>query len=82
LETETIIDEPTADMLAQARIIAKGRRIRDVERLMAAHGGLASKWAQKSGPPFEDDGEICEFHWHEHPGIGRVELKKVKVEES
>jgi len=24
-------------------------------------------------------GEYFEFHWYEHPGIGRIEVKRVKV---
>jgi hypothetical protein len=32
--------------LSQARVIAKGKRIRDVERLVAQYGGKASKWVK------------------------------------
>jgi hypothetical protein len=45
-------------MLAQSRVIAKGRRIRDF------------------------GGECFEYHWYEHSGIGRVELKRKQVKES
>jgi hypothetical protein len=31
-------------MIAQSRVIAKGKRIRDVRRLVATYGGKASKW--------------------------------------
>ena len=40
-------------MLAQARVIAKGTRIRDVRRLVARYGGRPSKWVKKSSPRFE-----------------------------
>jgi hypothetical protein len=33
----------TPVMLSQSRVIAKGRRIRDVERLIASYGGSASR---------------------------------------
>ncbi|HEU0173594.1 MAG TPA: hypothetical protein VFV58_04975 [Blastocatellia bacterium] len=63
-------------MLSQARVIAKGRRIREVERLVAHYGGRASKW---SSPQFEIAGERFEYHWYEHPGIGRFEVKEIQV---
>jgi hypothetical protein len=66
-------------MISQSRVIAKGRRIRDVERLVANHGGTASRWVKKSSPRLEDDEGAYEFHWYEHPGIGRVELKRKQV---
>lgn len=68
-------------MLAQARVIARGRRIRDFRRLMATYGGTASKWLKKSSPHFEVESEHFEYHWYEHPGIGRVELKLKQVKE-
>jgi hypothetical protein len=51
--------------LAQARVIAKGTRIRGVHRLVARYGGRPSKWVKK--------------HWYEHPGIGKVELKQKQI---
>lgn len=66
-------------MLAQSRIIAKGRRIRDVARLVARYGGRSSKWAKKSSPQFELSGERFEYHWYEHIGIGKVELKRKRL---
>lgn len=68
-------------MLAQARVIAKGRRIRDVQRLVGTYGGKASKWRKKSSRRFEVAGDVYEYHWYEHPGIGRVELKQKQVTE-
>jgi hypothetical protein len=66
-------------MLSGARVIAKGKRIRDVHRLVAQYGGKASKWVKKSSPRIEIAYEHFEFHWYEHPGIGRFEVKQVRV---
>ena len=66
-------------MLAQARVVAKGKRIRDVRRLVARYGGKASKWVKKSSPRFEMAGGYFEYHWYEHPGIGKVEVKRKQV---
>ena len=66
-------------MLSQSRVIAKGRRIREVERLVAQYGGRASKWVKKSSPQFEIAGERFEYHWYEHPGIGRFEAPEIRL---
>jgi hypothetical protein len=68
-------------MISQSRVIAKGRGIRDVERLVASYGGRASWWVKKSSTRLEDDDGPYELHWYEHPGIGRVELKRKQVNE-
>jgi hypothetical protein len=68
-------------MISQSRVIAKGCRIRDIERLVADYGGSASRWVKKSSPRLEDDEGVYELHWCEHPGIGRVELKRKQVAE-
>lgn len=39
-------------------------------------------WTKKSSPTVEFDGEVYEYHWYEHHGIGRFEIKKKKVSES
>jgi len=44
-------------MLSQARVIAKGDRIRDIARLVRQYGGRASDWVKKSSPEFELDGK-------------------------
>jgi hypothetical protein len=67
-------------MISQSRVIAKGRSIRDVERLVVSYGGRASRWVKKSSPRLEDNDGSYEIHWYEHPGIGRVELKKKQVD--
>jgi hypothetical protein len=66
-------------MISQSRVIAKGRRILDVERLVTTYGGSASRWVKKSSPRLEDEEGLYEFHWYEHPNIGRVELKRKQV---
>jgi len=72
----------TAKMLSQSRVIAKGRRIREVRRLVAQYGGRTSKWTKKSSPRIEMQGEYFEVHWYEHPNLGRFELKQVRVNKS
>ena len=66
-------------MLSEARVIARGKRIRDVHRLVAQYGGATAKWVKKSTARIEISGEGFEFHWYEHPGIGRFEVKQVRV---
>lgn len=69
----------TPRMLAQSRVIAKGNRIRDVQRLVDMYGGKRSWWVKKSSPRVEIGRHQYEYHWYEHPGIGRVELKRKQV---
>jgi hypothetical protein len=45
-----------ARLLAQARVIAKGNRIRDVRRLVMRYGWRPSKWVKKSSPTIEIGG--------------------------
>ncbi len=63
-------------------MIAKGRRIRDLNRLIHEYGGKPSGWSKKSSPPVELGGEVYEYHWYEHHGIGRFEIKLKKVADS
>jgi hypothetical protein len=69
----------TSRMLSQSRVIAKGNRIRDIHRLVDTYGGTPSKWVKKSSPYFEISGLQYEYHWYEHPGIHRVEIKLIEV---
>ena len=71
----------TPRMLAQSRVIAKGHRIRDVQRLVKTYGGKRATWVKKSSPRFELGQHGYEYHWYEHPGIGRVQLKRKRVHE-
>lgn len=66
----------TRRLISQSQVIAKGKRIRDVQRLVDMYGGRKSRWVKKSSPRFEISGHQYEYHWYEHPGIGRVELKR------
>lgn len=66
-------------MLSDSRVIAKGKRIRDVRRLVAQYGGRDSQWVKKSSPQFEVAGVQFEYHWYEHHGVGRFETKQVRV---
>jgi len=36
-------------------------------------------WVKKSSPAVEIGGEWYEYHWYEHQGIGRFEIKTKKV---
>ena len=76
----SIAAELTARMLAQSRVIAKGNRIREVQRLVADYGGTPSHWVKKSSPQFEIKGLLYEYHWYEYAGIGRVEVKRKQVQ--
>jgi hypothetical protein len=73
-ERSTVI-ELNRELISQSRVIAKGRRIRDVHRLVLQYGGAAATWVKKSSPVFERDGTYYEYHWYEHHGIGRFEIK-------
>lgn len=76
---QTIIPRLTEELIAQSRVIARGRRIRDLERLLKKYGGIPSMWTKKSSPTVEIGRERYEYHWYEHQGIGRFEVKKKKV---
>jgi hypothetical protein len=65
----------TRRQLAQSRVIAKGSRIRDIQRLLNEYGGTVSRWVKKSSPPLMIADKMAEVHWYEHTGIGRVEEK-------
>ena len=54
-------------------------RIRNLERLLKEHGGKPSMWTKKSSPAVEIDGDLYEYHWYEHHGIGIFEIKGKKV---
>lgn len=69
------------ELIAQSRVIAKGERIRDVQRLVDQYGGKKSQWVKKSSPAFESEGMYCEYHWYEYYGIGRFEIKFKVVRE-
>ncbi len=47
--------------------------------MVAQYGGRASKWVKKSSPQLEVGGKYIEYHWYEHPGIGKFEMKEVET---
>ncbi|MCL4299930.1 MAG: hypothetical protein KJ077_29610 [Anaerolineae bacterium] len=65
----------THAQLAQARVIAKGKRIKDIRRLLDEYGGTVGNWVKKSSQPLIIENRLAEIHWYEHQGIGRVEEK-------
>jgi hypothetical protein len=69
----------TKELIAHSRVIAKGRGIRDLKRLIQDYGGKPSAWTKKSSPPVEIEGDVYEYHWYEHHGIGRFEIKMTRV---
>jgi hypothetical protein len=73
------IPELTKELQSQSRIIAKGQRIRDYQRLVETYGGRSSQWMKKSSPAFDVDGKQYEVHWYEHHGIGRFEIKVKRI---
>ena len=78
-ERQTHIPKLTKELIARSRVIARGRGIRDLARLVSGHGGKSSLWTKKSSPAVEIEGELYEYHWQEHQGIGRFEIKLKKV---
>jgi len=81
LTRRTKIHKLTLEMVSKSRVIAKGRKIRDLKRLRDTYGGVASQWVKKSSPSFKIGSELFEYHWYEHHGIGRFEIKLKKVKE-
>jgi len=67
----------TPQRLTPSRVIAKGRRIRDLHRLLQTYGGHPSGWTKRSGPIFQHQGRPHEIHWYHHHGIGSFEHKLV-----
>ncbi len=75
------MDKLPKEMVAHSRLIAKGNRIREVQRLLDLYGGQRTNWTKKSSPVFEDMGSYFEYHWYEHPDVGKVEIKLKEVSE-
>jgi hypothetical protein len=65
----------TKQQLAQSRVIAKGIKIKEIDRLLKEYGGSPKRWAKKSSQPFVFENRLVELHWYEHHGIGRVDVK-------
>lgn len=69
----------TKELLSTARVIARGRGIRDIDRLLADYGGHPSTWVKKSTRPIRSPDGWLEYHWYEHHGLGRFEVKTVNL---
>jgi hypothetical protein len=50
--------ELTKELIAQSRVIAKGRGIRDLKRLLREYGGEPPIRTKKSNPQVEVDGNL------------------------
>ena len=72
----------TRSHLSQSRVIAKGRAIRDSDRLVTLYGGKARDWLKKSTAILLVDGRQAEIHWYECHGVGRVETKIKWIDEA
>jgi hypothetical protein len=70
----------TKQQLTQSRVIAKGKKIREVQRLVDDYGGMARNWMKKSSPPFFFEGRLIEIHWYEHQGLGRFEERVKRLD--
>lgn len=70
--------ELTKEMLSNSRVIARGRRIRDLQRLLDTYGGTPTRWVKKSTLVSRDGPVAVEYHWYEHHGLGRFEIKRVR----
>jgi len=73
-------DPLTKELLATARVIARGRRILDLKRLLREYGGTPTGWSKRSTVPLGRPGSRCEYHWYEHHGLGRFEIKRVELD--
>src|SRR5207244_3299789 len=77
------VDRPrlTKELLARSRVIARGRRIRDLDPLLSSYGGQPARWVKKSSPELRNRRGRFEYHWYEHHGLGRamrVRCKRAK----
>ena len=62
-------------MLANAQVLVRSGRIRDIKKLVKQYGGKPHGWVHKTGPAFNVRHLIFEYHWYEHPGIEPVNIK-------
>ena len=63
----------TPEMLCRSQVIARGKKIRKIDVLLARFGGTRKNWVKKKGR----DAQGQEWHWYEHQGIGRVGAKRL-----
>ncbi len=65
------------EILSTARVIARGRAIKDLERLLSTYGGVPRGWTKRSSRALMDSYGHYELHWYEHAGLGRFEIKRI-----
>lgn len=71
---------PPLHRLHPSSVIARGRGIRDIDRLVRLYGGETKRWSKRKGPRFSESDETFEYHWYEHHGLGRFEMKRKRIE--
>jgi hypothetical protein len=69
----------TRQMLSRARVIARGRGIRELDRLLRIYGGTPAGWTKRATRPMRDPQGPYEYHWYEHHGVGRFEVKRIRL---
>ncbi|MEW6252709.1 MAG: hypothetical protein AB1716_18890 [Planctomycetota bacterium] len=52
-----------------------------MRKLIRRYGGRVSGWVKKSSAIISVGCQRYEYHWYEHPGIGRVEIRRKRVAE-
>jgi len=71
------MDFEIIDSVREAQIIAQGRQIRELKRIIKAHG--KGRWRKLKGIAMVrlSDGSVrqAELHWYEATGVGRREFK-------
>ena len=71
------MDFQVIDAVRDTQIIAQGRQIRELKRIIKAHG--KGRWRKLKGIAKIrlSDGSVrqAELHWYEATGVGRRELK-------
>lgn len=72
-------DIPPGERLHPSSVIARGRGIRDVDRLIQTYGGEARRWSKRKGPRFIESSQTFEYHWYQCHGLGRFEFKRKLV---
>ena len=75
MESSEHLPKLTRRQFSEARVIAKGRRIRDVQRLVNQYGGHIQQWTKKGTQPFFYQNSLIEVHWYDHHGLGQFETK-------
>lgn len=71
------MDFQIIDSIREAQIIARGRQIRELRRLVRAYG--KGRWRKLKGMAevrlLDGSVRMAELHWYEATGVGRKEFK-------